>query len=158
MNKGKVAFFIGLSISMFLLVGLAVVKSQVPCDGKKNFQIRGSELPETGINGSSQMIKVFVLPEVNNFQEIYQSFRVVGAKAILWCGIGGSPCDFYVNGNLCLQNVGVQNLYDLSSCINYFHDGINTIKLVGQGNNINGNVGWIFLEARIDSGLCWDNR
>ena len=153
--------FIAVGFILIISTILVFVKSQPSvCFGKQNFMINAQELPEFFPNGNSANpnMRVFVLPEVNGFRELYQELYVTNAKAIMH-GCPQGPADLYVNSQLCVQNVQNQQLYDLN-CEQLFREGINIIYLQStspcqQSNPI---IEWLFLETRIDNGLCLDNQ
>ena len=138
-----------LTILVILILGfsLKLVSSKTNCSGKHNIQINAQTLPEFVFNISIPT-KVFVLPEISGFKDLYQDFSVTSAKAIITCNVPGN-CIFYVNNQVCLNiTTSIQSLFSLD-CNNLFNDGINTI-----GFSNNGNVNWLFLETKISSIFC----
>ena len=138
-----------LIVLIILVLGfsLKLVSSKTLCGGKHNIQVKVVDLPELVLNTNIQT-KVFVLPEISGFKDLYQDFSVTSAKAIITCNTPGN-CIIYVNNQVCLTiPTSTQNLFSLD-CNNLFNDGINT---VGFSNN--GNMNWLFLETKISSVFC----
>ncbi len=148
MNKWFGGFVIALFfvLALALFIGLRSVYSQELCGGKHNIQINGRDLPEFD-SGSSET-KVFVLPEVGGFKQLYQKFEVKSARAILLCNSPGD-CTFYVNNQTCLKGIPSSQKLSQLNCLNLFHDGINTVGFIG-----NGEIKYIFLETEISSVWC----
>jgi len=125
------------------------------CSGKHNLQVEGAKLPETGTGSSGRpIIKIFVLPEISGFKELYQFFSVTSAKAVLSCALPTS-CDFYVNGQVCLSGLpgNKQDFYTLP-CTQLFKDGINTMSIHDALSSSTGDIKWVFLETKISSFIC----
>ena len=148
MNKRFWGFAIALFIALALVlsIGLRSVYSQELCAGKHNIQIDGRDLPE--FNANSSETKAFVLPEVSGFKQLYQKFEVGSAKAVLLCNNPGN-CAFYVNNQACLIGIPVGQRLNQLNCSNLFHEGINTVGFIG-----NGEIKYVFLETKISSIWC----
>ncbi len=143
-------------VFLVLFVSFRTVSSATSlCVGKHNMQLNAATLPEMGINGVNK--KVFVLPEVSGFKNLYQDFSVTVAKVYLGCPAGsGTACDLYVNDQLCLGGIGAAqpaNLYSLN-CANLFRDGINTVDLRQGSGGATGAISWLFFETKISSLVC----
>ena len=150
-------------IGVFVLVALFVVLQnvsplddliEVKCVGKHNMQLKGDTLPEFRVN-NIQIAKIFVLPEVGGFKELYSSFSVTTAKMSYSCQSGASPCDVYVNDQLCLAGIppGQGKTYTLN-CVNLFKEGINTFDVRQGTASMTSNLYWLFFETKISSLVC----
>ena len=77
--KAKYKIALGVLILLVLFIFLRPVSSKVICSGKHNIQAKGIDLPETSISPVTGISKVFVLPEISDFKDLYgfKSYRLV---------------------------------------------------------------------------------
>jgi len=149
--RKQIFIALGIVAIFLILFSIRTVTSQTSCNGQYNLQIKATDLPETAINGT--ISKVFVLPEVQGFQKIYQFFSVARAKAIIHCP-SSIRCSVYVNNQACGLEIPIgtsESFFELP-CPHLFHDGVNTLDIRYGGT---GGLMWLFLETKVDSVWCW---